>query len=329
MNKHPLSERFGICQWFHFEDRSNVRRSVKALKELGVKHLRTGISWADYHRPGGKEWYEELLASFVDFEILLSIWHTPPSRSVDGRCAAPPVRLLDYADFIDEVISRHGHGFSYLELWNEPNNKYKWDFQRHDPDWAKFAEMVGAAAYWAKKRGVSTVLGGMMPVDSSWLALMQDHGVLEYIDIVGIHGFPGMWWPNEPNWDWHCQWSGWQGKVECLMPYLKGRPVWITETGLATWKLKDGCPGRYEQQRKRLIDAIGAPVPRTYWYQLYDLDPFREAIEGFHVDENEYHLGLMTHQGREKPAYHLLARVLGQGGHVEESNGLRVDAAAP
>jgi hypothetical protein len=34
-----------------------------------------------------------------------------------------------------------------------------------------------------------------------------------------------------------------------------------------------------------------------------DLDPQRDAIEGFHVDENEYHLGLATFDGRYKPAF--------------------------
>lgn len=308
--KARIRDRFGICQWFHFEDKDNVRRSVTALRELNVKHLRTGISWADYHRPGGPEWYDWMMDALQEFEILLSIWHTPPSLSCDGRCASPPGRLQDYADFIDEIITRYGSRFGHLELWNEPNNKYKWDFELHDPVWEKFAEMVGSAAYWAKKRGVATVLGGMMPVDPHWLQLMQAHGVLDYIDIVAIHGFPGMWWPNQPNWDWHSHWSGWEEKMGSLAPIAEGRPVWITETGLATWLLDDGIVGNYDVQETRLAEALAAPSPRTYWYNLFDLDPEREAIEGFHVDENEYNLGLLTHNGRPKPAYQLLARAM-------------------
>lgn len=39
-----------------------------------------------------------------------------------------------------------------------------------------------------------------------------------------------------------------------------------------------------------------------------DLDLKRHAIEGVHVDENEYHMGLLTHRGDRKPAYaHWLA----------------------
>lgn len=291
----------------------NVRRSAEVLRNLGVKHLRTGISWADYHRPGARDWYHWMFQSLREFEILLSVWHTPPSLTCDGHCSSPPQRLLDYADFIDEVIEHHGSEFTYLELWNEPNNRYKWDFEVHDPGWVKFAEMIGAAACWAKSRGVATVLGGMMPVDPHWLRLMDGRGVLEWVDVVAIHGFPGMWWPNQPNWDWQSHWSGWEEKLNSVAAVSGDKPVWITETGLATWMLDEGVEGKHDLQVERLADALRAPFPRTYWYQLFDLDPLREAIEGFHVDENEYHLGLLSHEGVPKPAYYLLERALQQG----------------
>ena len=36
------------------------------------------------------------------------------------------------------------------------------------------------------------------------------YGTLAHVDIVGIHAFPGMWWPGERNWDWHDRWHGWE-----------------------------------------------------------------------------------------------------------------------
>lgn len=305
-----VHDRFGICQWFHFNDDNTLLQSVKWLRELEVKHLRTGISWADYHRPEARDWYDRMFGELKDFELLVSIWHTPPSLARDRSCSCPPDRLLDYADFIDEIISHHGREFSHLELWNEPNNKYKWNFADYDPTWCKFAEMVGSAAYWAKSRGVSTVLGGMMPVDPAWLQLMSGYGVLDCIDVIGIHGFPGMWWPNHPNWDWASRWAGWEEKVLSIGKLADGRPVWITETGCATWRLEEGVVGLHDVQVAKLVDAVAAPVPRAYWYSLIDLDPRREAIEGFHVDENEYNLGLVGHDGRPKPAFFQLRKIL-------------------
>jgi CDP-paratose 2-epimerase len=305
-----LHERMGICQWFHFEDYESVERTKSLLRELKVRHLRTGISWADYLRPGGKQWYDWQMKQLEDFEILLSIWHTPPSISEGNSCSSPPRRLRDYADFIDTIINEYQDQFAALELWNEPNNKLKWDFQRFDPQWGKFAEMIGAAAYWAKQRGAQTVLGGMIPVDHHWLNLMEYHGVLKYIDVVGIHAFPGMWWADHPNWDWQQKWQGWNEKLGYISSHTGGRPVWVTETGLATWDLALKRISKYELQVKMLEDVAKSNIARFYWYSLIDLDPKREAIEGFHVDENEYHMGLVRHDGTPKHAFYWLKDLL-------------------
>jgi CDP-paratose 2-epimerase len=307
-----LRERLGICQWFHYEDYSSLDRAVDLLRELGIRHLRTGISWADYHRPGAEKWYRHVFSALEEFELLVSVWHTPPSISEGNHCASPSRRLADYADFIDQVITNHGASIAAIELWNEPNNTYKWDFLRYDPHWRKFGEMIGAAAYWAKSRGVTTVLGGMMPVDPHWLALMRGYGVLSYIDVIGIHGFPGMWWGDHPNWDWHHHWRGWEEKITCLAQVAAGLPVWVTEAGLATWDLHEGRQGHMDEQSSRLADLVADVTARSYWYSLIDLDPAREAIEGMHVDENEYHLGLVTHEGLRKPAFHLLKGMLSE-----------------
>ena len=297
-----MRQKLGICQWFHFEDFEGVERAVVELRELGVRQLRTGISWADYHRPGGAMWVDWQMEKLSEFAVLLSIWHTPPSLSEGGVCASPPRRLRDYADFIDLIITRHGEQFETLELWNEPNNRLKWDFLRYDPDWSKFARMIGDAANWAKQRGRKTVLGGMMPVDHHWLETLRSAGALAHIDVVGIHGFPEMWWQDHPNWEWYRDWHGWAEKIRYIGEHAQ-KPIWITETGFATWDCASGQEAQEYLQLSMLRDAAAAPCERVYWYCLEDLDPAREAIEGFHVDEHEYHMGLLRHRGSKKEAH--------------------------
>lgn len=308
----PLRERIGLCQWFHYEDRRAVERTIELMGELGARHLRTGVSWADYLRPGGKQWYNWQMAQLraSGLEVLLSVWHTPPSLGEVEACSAPPRRLQDYADFIDLLITDYGDAFATLELWNEPNNRYKWNFPVHDPQWAKFAEMVGAAAYWAKQRNVVTVLGGISPVDHHWINLMDRYGVLQYIDIVGIHSFPGMWFPDHPNWDWHTHWNGWNARLDYVAEHTGGRPIWVTETGIATWDLALSREAKYELQTQAIEDLAASSTERAYWYSLIDLDPQREAIEGFHVDENEYHMGLVKDDGYRKDAFAHMAALL-------------------
>ena len=46
----------GICQWFHFEDH-RLDDAVRWLRKLEVRHLRTGLSWADSFRPNAEQWF--------------------------------------------------------------------------------------------------------------------------------------------------------------------------------------------------------------------------------------------------------------------------------
>ena len=170
-----------------------------------------------------------------------------------------------------------------------------------DPGWAIFAEMVGGAAYWVRRLGKKTVLGGLSPIDADWLGMMCDYGVMPYIDAVGIHGFPGAM---------EVGWQGWAPQVErvreTLARHASDAEVWITETGFSTWQ--------HDQrgQLRAFVRALEAPVERVYWYSAYDLDPNRPTIDGFHLDEREYHFGLRHADGRPKPLYHLWA-----GGGIE------------
>lgn len=308
VNKAQMPKKLGVGQWFHYQAYADVELAIELMDELGVRRLRTGISWADFHRPNGKAWYDWQMTAIAEagYEVLLSIWHTPPSLSEGNSCSSPPRRLADYGDFIEQVIDEYGAHFETLELWNEPNNRLKWDFRDEDPHWEKFGRMIADAAERAHRHGRRTCLGGMIPVDHHWLQLVEGYGALEYVDAVAIHAFPDMWEGCQFNWDWHAHWQGWKDKVDYIRGYSGGRPVWVTETGLATLHRQKARVGRYQLQRQNLIQAAMAPAERLYWYSLMDLAPDRSAIEhteGDWHDPYEYHLGLTTWKGEPKPAF--------------------------
>lgn len=56
----------GICQWFHFEDH-RLDEAVGWLRKLGVKYLRTGLSWADSFRPNALEWFDRQMKALEEF----------------------------------------------------------------------------------------------------------------------------------------------------------------------------------------------------------------------------------------------------------------------
>ncbi len=291
-----MSPAVGILEWFRPGEYAQVERVLSDLKAVGVRALRTGVSWADWHSPEGEDWYAWLLPRLArEVEVLPCFHYTPPSLGMVPKTSSPPRRPRDYADFIDRMITDFDPCFEWVELWNEPNNLCDWDW-RLDPQWGIFCEMVGAAAYWAQQRGKKTLLAGMAPVDPYWLGLIADRGVLQYIDAVGLHGFPGTW-------EFHT--LPWVQKVEqvqaVLDRYHLNSQIWITETGFSTWRHDE------YSQLQCFVEAIAAPVERVYWYSCYDLHPDLPSQEGFHVDERHYHTGLKRQDGTAKLLYRIWA----------------------
>jgi beta-xylosidase len=97
---------FGICQWFRFED-PRLEMGVAWLRRLGVKRLRTGISWADWHRPGATAWFDRQMEALAEFDLTVTLCFTPPSRGQEPHHTSPPVQLEEFAWFAREVMERY------------------------------------------------------------------------------------------------------------------------------------------------------------------------------------------------------------------------------
>lgn len=96
----------GICQWFHFEDH-RLDEAVTWLKRMGVKKLRTGISWADWHRPNAVEWFDRQMKALEEFDTTVTLCFTPPSRGKRPNHTSPPVNLEEFAWFAADVVKRY------------------------------------------------------------------------------------------------------------------------------------------------------------------------------------------------------------------------------
>lgn len=96
----------GVCQWFHFED-ARLDSAVEWLRKLGVKKLRTGLSWADHHRPGSLAWFDRQMKALEPFEVTLTYCFTPPSRGVHPHYTAPPAQTYEFAHFCAEMTRRY------------------------------------------------------------------------------------------------------------------------------------------------------------------------------------------------------------------------------
>ncbi len=96
----------GICQWFHFEDH-RLEFAVNWLKKLGVRKLRTGISWADWHRPNALRWFDKQMEAIADFDTTITLCFTPPSRGKAPNCTSPPLVPGEFAEFAAAVVERY------------------------------------------------------------------------------------------------------------------------------------------------------------------------------------------------------------------------------
>ncbi|HEX5459104.1 MAG TPA: hypothetical protein VFX20_03965 [Steroidobacteraceae bacterium] len=109
----PAAQRFavhtpelGICQWFHFEDH-RLDDAVRWLRRLGVRHLRTGLSWADSLRPGALEWFDRQMAALEEFAVTLTFCFTPESCGVRPHHTSPPRDIAQFAEFCARMTRRY------------------------------------------------------------------------------------------------------------------------------------------------------------------------------------------------------------------------------
>ncbi|MFB6452796.1 beta-xylosidase [Bradyrhizobium tunisiense] len=181
------------------------------------------------------------------------------------------------------------------KIWNEPNNKSHWDLLI-DPDWARFADMaiaVGKAIRTAHPT-LPRVLGGISPIDPSFIRNMQSRGVLDHVDAVAVHGFPL---------DWNLWKIGeWPNKLDEIKA-VTSLPVWVTEVGVSSF-------GAEEVQAwglSRTAELLIGRAPRIHWYSLYDLPAAWEATTRHKEAEGSsyyrhFHMGLLREDGTPKAA---------------------------
>jgi beta-xylosidase len=102
--------RLGICQWLHYQDDDRLAATVAWLQRLGVRHLRTGLSWAEWHQPGGADWFDRIVEAIAPFETTLTLCFTPPSVGVRPHHTSPPRDEGEFAYFARWVAERYLRG---------------------------------------------------------------------------------------------------------------------------------------------------------------------------------------------------------------------------
>jgi beta-xylosidase len=95
--------RLGVCQWFHFDDH-RLDSAITWMRELGIRRLRTGLSWGDWHRPGARDWFDRQMEALAEFDTTVTLCFTPPSRGRRPCHTSPPQNIAEFAEFTAQIL---------------------------------------------------------------------------------------------------------------------------------------------------------------------------------------------------------------------------------
>ena len=113
----PAAEAFpagmGLCQWFHFED-PRLDAAVEWTNRLGVRYLRSGISWADWFRPNSESWFDRQMRALEPFDTTLTLCFTPEHLGVVPHYTSPPRDPNSFAEFSAWAVRRYASARSPL-----------------------------------------------------------------------------------------------------------------------------------------------------------------------------------------------------------------------
>jgi beta-xylosidase len=96
----------GVCQWFHYED-PRLELAVEWLKRLGVEHVRTGVSWADWFRPNAEAWFDRQMRALEPFRTTMTLCFTPEHLGVMPHYTSPPQQAMDFAGFAAWTVRKY------------------------------------------------------------------------------------------------------------------------------------------------------------------------------------------------------------------------------
>jgi beta-xylosidase len=99
----------GLCQWFHFEDH-RLDDAVRWFRKMGVRHVRTGLSWADSFRPNCEAWFDRQMLALEEFDVTATFCFTPEHRGPGAHHTSPPFAIEEYAEFCARMVRRYAPG---------------------------------------------------------------------------------------------------------------------------------------------------------------------------------------------------------------------------
>ncbi len=191
-------------------DPAVVERSLDMIRDGGYGYIRQIFGWYEIEPQSGVyvdadgrstwEKYDRIVdeATARGLQIIARLEKPPPwakagqpNPLIDG----PPDRLSDYANFVEQVVTRYRGRVTYVQIWNEPNLEGEWGGKPIDP--LEYVQLLAAGAEAARAANPEVVilLAGLAPTDQTgpanlsdllFLQRVYDLGGAAYFDIVSV-----------------------------------------------------------------------------------------------------------------------------------------------
>jgi beta-xylosidase len=83
--------------------------AVAWLRSLGVRDVRTGISWADSFRDDAIAWFDRQMAALEEFRVTVTFCFTPEHRGIAPHHTSPPLVADEFAEFCATMVRRYAN----------------------------------------------------------------------------------------------------------------------------------------------------------------------------------------------------------------------------
>lgn len=307
------------------ERSSALRRGYfDAARDLGGVMIRRDFLWHEIEPERGRfVWddpdrlVDEASARGVRLLGMLGYgvpWANPATEN--GSTTFPPADPRDFATFAGATAARYRGRVAAWEIWNEPNNGWRFWKPKLSGDPRAYADLLAATypAITSAAPGTPVLLGGTVFVPQiiqgamPWLteAYAARPDLARSFDVAGVHTYekyppyraPELDDEQDPPLEAKIQMHAW------LLAQHDGanKPIWITEIGWPVWERVDARDQARFTVRATIL-AANAGAEGIFWYTLRD-GPHPENIPP------EDAFGLLRGDGSPKPVYGALRTLL-------------------
>ncbi|HEX8104022.1 MAG TPA: glycosyl hydrolase, partial [Solirubrobacteraceae bacterium] len=260
------------------------------------------------------------MAEARDIKLLLMFadapcWASSAPESLKQGCSGKwwergvqrylPTRPADYGDALAYLARRYGTRVAAWEMWNEPNH----ETFNPGPDKARrYAALVRAAYPKAKAAapGVKFLAGALSTADFKFTEELFANGMGSSFDAFSVHPYANDKSPLDPGSDDWVNTSFVRGIPAVRRALVRRgiyKPIWLTEFGWSTTRVRDAAPYRNgvdaDVQARYIGQALAQArkwsyVPVAIYYNLRD-----RAVDSTSRTD---HFGLTRVDGTPKPA---------------------------